>query len=41
VLAASLTVVVALIIGFDLPARLGRALQPETAPTSDDRSTHA
>ncbi|WP_028936547.1 sialate:H+ symport family MFS transporter [Pseudonocardia spinosispora] len=39
VLAVSLTVVVALIIGFDLPARIGRAMT--TDDNSEDRTTHA
>jgi SHS family sialic acid transporter-like MFS transporter len=41
-LAVSLTVVVALIIGFDVPARIGRALGAGLpTDTSDDRTAHA
>lgn len=39
-LAITLTVVVALIIGFDLPARIGRALGADTEPL-ENRSAHA
>jgi SHS family sialic acid transporter-like MFS transporter len=46
-LAVSLTVVVALIIGFDVPARIGRAIgiSPDhsagSAGSSEDRTAHA